>query len=132
MSASCPAGMSSEKSARENACAEPRHRPNHTANTYISPCVCSPNSSLKNPTHPHSGINDNNSRFSTSTLLLVHPYLRWNLNHAYPPPIAVNGTMMAMSARSNGSMHNSWYANITATVDMVLYPSEKMKNRMRK
>ena len=29
-------------------------------------------------------------------------------------------------------MHSSWYANITATVDMVLYPSEKMKNRMRK
>ena len=103
MSASCPAGMSSEKSARENACADPRHAPNHTANTYISPCVCRPNSSVKNPTHPHSGINDNNSKFSTSTLLLVHPYRRWNLNHAYPPPIAVNGTTMAMSARSNGS-----------------------------
>ena len=74
MSASCPSGMSSEKSGATVAGrADPRHAPNQTARTYSSAGSRNPTVSLKNPTHPHRGSTASRHRFSTNTDLELHP-----------------------------------------------------------
>mmetsp|Transcript_909 Transcript_909/g.3833 ORF Transcript_909/g.3833 Transcript_909/m.3833 type:complete len:255 (+) Transcript_909:344-1108(+) len=131
MSASWPFGMSSEKTARPNACADPRHIPNHTANTYSSTGLRKPIAVVKNPTHPQSGRIARNIRFKTKTNLDDQPVFTCAACHAYPPTAAKSGTITASALSSSAPMHSSLDANSTETVAMVAYPSENTKKRSK-